>query len=62
VLTGQAELIRAQGITVGQLVLEMKGLRDDQRWPNRAVIIGAFLVFATLLVGIVAAILSLLRS
>jgi len=36
----------------------MKGLRDDQRWPNRAVIAAAFLV----LIAAVAAVLTLLKT
>ncbi len=56
VMTGQAELIRNQGVTISLVVDEVKGLRNDQRWPNRAVIIGAFLGGAVLMASIVAAV------
>jgi hypothetical protein len=42
---------RHQGV-----IAEVKALRDDQRWPNRAIIIGAFLAGALLVVGAIAAI------
>jgi uncharacterized integral membrane protein len=34
----------------------VRGLRDDQRWPNRAVILGAFLAGALLVLGVITAI------
>ena len=52
VMTGQTELIRGQGAFIQDLVVEVRGLRSDQRWPNRAVIIGAFLAGALLVVGV----------
>jgi hypothetical protein len=56
VMTGLTELVRAQGTATQGVVSEVKGLRDDQRWPNRAVIIGAFLAGALLVVGAITAV------
>ena len=56
VMTGLTELVRAQGTATQGVISEVKGLRDDQRWPNRAVIIGAFLAGALLVVGAITAI------
>jgi len=55
-MTAQAELTRDQGVAIQGVIAEVKGLRNDQRWPNRAVIIGAFLAGALLVIGIIAAI------
>jgi hypothetical protein len=54
-MTTQAELLRDQGQVIGMVVAELKGLRGDQRWPNRAIIVGAFLAGALLVVAVVAA-------
>lgn len=55
-MTGLAERIRDQGVATQGVVAEVKGLRDDQRWPNRAVIIAAVIAGALLVVGVIAAI------
>jgi hypothetical protein len=56
VMTGLTELIRNQGTATQGVIAEVKGLRADQRWPNRAVIVGAFLAGALLVVGAITAI------
>ncbi len=52
VMTEQTELIREQGQVILDLVAEVQGLRSDQRWPNRAVIIAAIVGGALLVVAI----------
>ena len=56
VMTGLTELVRDQGTATQGVIAEVKALSDDQRWPNRAVIIGAFLAGALLVVGAITAI------
>lgn len=55
-MTALAELTRDQGVAMQGVIAEVKGLRDDQRWPNRAVIVGAFLAGALLVVGAITAV------
>jgi hypothetical protein len=55
VMTGLTELVRDQGTATQGVIAEVKALRNDQRWPNRAVIIGAFLAGALLVVGAITA-------
>jgi hypothetical protein len=54
-MTAQAELTREHGVALQGVIAEVAGLRNDQRWPNRAVIIGAFLAGALLVFGMIAA-------
>jgi hypothetical protein len=56
VMTSLTELVRDQGVAIQGVIAEVKGMRGDQRWPNRAVIVGAFLAGALLVVGVVTAI------
>lgn len=56
VLTALAERSRDQGVAIQGVITEVKGLRADARWPNRAVIAAAVLAVVALVVSIIAAI------
>lgn len=54
VMTAQSELIRKQGEAIELVAAEMKGQRNDQRWPNRATYVIAVLTVLLLVAGVLA--------
>jgi hypothetical protein len=54
VMTAQSELIRKQGEAIELVAAEVKGQRNDQRWPNRATYVIAVLTVLLLIAGVLA--------
>lgn len=62
VLTAQAELARSQGEAIVRLEAEMKGMRTDQRWPSRGVVVERVVAILTLLAAAGALLLAIVHG